>query len=329
MNREVFSNYRIMTVGENSGAAPEDAWDYAGYDRGELNMIFHFELMEADNDPRYGKWNENTLSLGLIKKIMTRWQEELYQRAWNSLYWNNHDQPRAVSRFGDDSEPRLWEKSAKLLGTCLHMMRGAPYIYQGEELGMTNMPFGELGELRDLQSLNAYRELVEEKKVFTHEKMMAIIRRKGRDNARTPMQWDAGNNAGFTTGTPWIGVNPNYTRINAAAQMKDPASIWNYYRRLIALRKSRPVIVYGDHELLLPGDERLYAYRRRHEGETLLVLCNFSRETADLYPPALVPAGVSGLDGGTLLIANYSAEERRPGSLLPWEARVYLFETGK
>jgi oligo-1,6-glucosidase len=302
-------------------------------------MIFHFELMEADNDPRYGKWNGNTLPLGLIKKIMTKWQESLYGRAWNSLYWNNHDQPRAVSRFGDDSNPLFWEKSAKMLGTCLHMMLGTPYIYQGEELGMTNMPFAELGELRDLQSLNAYRELVEEKKVFTHEKMMALIRRKGRDTARSPMQWDGGKNGGFSSGAPWIGVNPNHVTINAAAQMKDPASIWNYYRALIALRKKHPVIVYGDHELLLSGDEKIYAYRRRLEDAVLLVLCNFSGDPADLGPEdfrseepysagrqsADAASGLSALDEEALLIANYSAEERRPGSLRPWEARVYLF----
>ncbi|MDR1948626.1 MAG: alpha-glucosidase [Spirochaetaceae bacterium] len=316
MNKKVLSRYDIMTVGENSGATPENARIYAGTDTGELNMVFQFEVMFVDHDPKLGKWKPRPFRLTEIKKIMTKWQTGLYQTAWNSLYWNNHDQPRVVSRFGNDGD-EFREKSAKMLATCLHMMLGTPYIYQGEELGMTNMPFGSMEDVRDVEAFNAYRELVTEKKALVHEEMMAGINKNGRDNARTPMQWNAEKNAGFSSGTPWIPVNPNFRQINAAAQVEDPNSVWAYYRRLIRFRKEHPVIIYGNYELLLPEDEQVYAYRRGYEGTTALVICNFSGDTVKSGEAANLAAGA-----GPLLLANYP-EEAPPEILRPYEARVY------
>jgi oligo-1,6-glucosidase len=317
MYREVLSHYDIMTVGETPGVTPSAARQFAGFDAGELNMVFQFELMDVDADPQTNKWNQNRYRLSDVKRIMSKWQTELYGVAWNSLYWNNHDQPRVVSRFGDDSCVERRVRSAKTLATCLHLMQGTPYIYQGEELGMTNFPIQSLDDIRDVESLNAYRELVSERKVFSHEQMMAAIRKSGRDNARTPMQWDKTANAGFTIGVPWLAVNPNYVEINAEAQVQDPSSVFSYYKRLIALRKQYPIIVHGNYELLLPDDERLFVYYRRFEGRTLLVFCNFSGETLP-RPPG------TGFGLGSLLISNYAETELAAALVQPWEATVYL-----
>ncbi|MDR1400472.1 MAG: alpha-glucosidase [Treponema sp.] len=318
MYGEVLSHYDIMTVGETPGVTASAARQFAGFDAGELNMVFQFELMDVDADPKTGKWNQNRYDLRNVKKIMSKWQTELYGAAWNSLYWNNHDQPRVVSRFGDDSCAETRVRSAKMLATCLHLMQGTPYIYQGEELGMTNFPIQSLDDIRDVESLNAYRELVSKGAVFSHEQMMAAIRKSGRDNARTPMQWDKTSNAGFTTGVPWLAVNPNYVEINAEAQTQDPASVFSYYKKLIALRKQYPIIVHGDYDLLLPDDERLFVYQRRFEGKaTLLVFCNFSGETVP-RPPA------TGFGRGSLLISNYAETELAVALVQPWEATAYL-----
>lgn len=232
-----------------------------------------------------------------LKSILAKWQKGLDTIAWNSLFWENHDQPRSVSRFGDDGEYR--ELSAKMLATCLHMMQGTPYIYQGEELGMTNVPFKDISDFRDLDSINAFHELVGQG-VFTEDEMMKYLRYKSRDNARTPFQWDDTEHAGFTAGTPWIMVNPNYREINAREQLEREGSVFRYYQQLIRLRKEHEVIVYGSYDLLLPDDMELYVYTRTLETEKLLVICNFYGNTRTFALP----------DGWTkenfeLLIGNY------------------------
>ena len=235
MNREVLSHYDVLTVGESGSVTVDQALDYANLDGSELNMMFQFEHVEHDAGEGT-KWSTGPMNLVKLKKVFERWETGLHGRAWNSLYWDNHDQPRAVSHFGcDDEQYRVL--SAKTVGACLHMMEGTPYIYQGEELGMTNYPMQDISESRDVEAINAWQELVVEQKVFTPEYMMACIRYKGRDNARTPMQWTAGKNAGFTDAEPWMPVNPNHTFINAESQINDPDSVFHFYKKLIALRK--------------------------------------------------------------------------------------------
>ena len=319
MNQQVLSHYDIMTVGETVGVTVDEAKKYAGYGSDELNMVFQFELMEVDSDEATGKWTTRGFDLVRMKEVLSRWQTGLDGVAWNCLFWSNHDQPRVVSRFGDTSTEIFWKKSATMLATCLHMMQGTPFIYQGEELGMTNYPFQTLDDCQDLETHNAYQELVVEKKVFSHEEMMAAICTSTRDNARTPMQWDASPGAGFTTGKPWLAVNPNCSRINAQAQCGDEGSVFHYYRRLIGLRRRHPIIVYGSYELLLPQDDRVYVYRRSMDGAGLVVMCNFTAQTiTDLDLGSLVDAQ------DHLLVGNYSTEEMRTGVLAPYEARVYL-----
>ncbi len=278
MNREVLSKYDIMTVGEASCVTLEEAKKYAGEDRGELDTVFQFEHMELGNGV-HGKWNDAPVKLTELKAVFDKWHQGLEGIAWNTLFWSNHDQPRAVSRFGDDG--RYWELSAKMLGTCLHMMKGIPYIYQGEELGMLNAGFTELSDYRDVESINAYRELVEEKGMSS-EQMMKYLQISSRDNARTPMQWDDTEHAGFTTGKPWIKVNPNYKYINAKKQINNPSSIYNYYQKLIKLRHEKEIIVYGDFEMLFPDSEELFAYRRCLNREELLILCNFTDKRLEI-----------------------------------------------
>jgi len=320
MNREVLSHYDIMTVGEMPGVTVDEAKKYAADDGSELNMVFQFEHMELDNDPRLGKWAPRRYRLHDLKAVLGKWQCGLYGSAWNSLYWNNHDQPRVVSRFGDDSTEEYRVKSAKMLAACLYLMRGTPFIYQGEELGMTNVPLEKIEDCRDIEIFNAYRELVEEKKLLGPKQFMEAVKKRGRDNARTPMQWDISPNSGFTAGKPWIPVNPNYQTINAASQVDDPLSVFGFYRELIRLRKTNPVIVYGDYELLFGDDERSFIYRRRYEDKELLVICNFTRESI-----VDIDFSVLNLDNGSLLITNYDEAEIMNDRLLPWETRVLLF----
>ncbi|GHT66015.1 oligo-1,6-glucosidase [Spirochaetia bacterium] len=324
MNQKVLSRYGIMTVGETSSVTVDTAPLYAGNDGKELNMVFQFEHTWVDHDKTLGKWKPLPLDLPKLKKILSRWQTALHGRAWNSLYWDNHDQPRIVSRFGNDSTEELRVLSAKMLAACLHMMQGTPYIYQGEELGMTNYPFNSLEECNDVEIHNAYRELVTEKKLLTHEEMMKGIRKLSRDNARTPMQWDDGKNAGFSAGTPWMGINPNYKTINAAAQVSDPESVFSFYKRLIRLRKEYPVIVYGDYELLLPEDERLFVYHRRFEDASILVLCNFTSQR-------ITGIDIDALrnDDDKLLIGNYHDTETEKKVIMPYETRVYYSSISK
>ena len=301
MNQKVLSQYDLMTVGEAAGVTIEEAKRYAGFEENELNMVFHFEHVGLDGG-KHGKWTDKRVPLVEFKKVMSDWQTELDGKAWNSLYLSNHDQPRSISRFGDDS-PEYRVVCAKMLGTCLHMMQGTPYVYQGEELGMTNMPFADISEVKDLDSINAYHEM-SEAGLISKEDMMRFIRLKGRDNARTPMQWDDSDNAGFTTGTPWIGVNPNYTEVNAKAAVADEDSIFHYYRRLIALRKETPIIVYGHYALLEPDHESLYVYTRSLEEQKMLVICNFKKEPVNYVIP-------EEFNDAEILIGNYDREEAK------------------
>lgn len=300
MREKVLNNADTITVGECSGVTLEEAKKYARSDEKELNMVFQFEHMDVDADGS-NKWTDKKMDLRDMKEVLTKWQKGLEEIAWNSLFWENHDQPRSVSRFGNDSS-QYRELSAKMLATCLHMMQGTPYVYQGQELGMTNVPFQSVEDFRDLDSINAYHELVEDQKVFSKEEMMRYLRYKSRDNARTPFQWDDSEHAGFTTGTPWIMVNPNYKEINAKAELEDPNSVFYYYQKLIQLRKEKEIIVYGTYDLLLPESEELYVYTRTLGEEKLLVVCNFSENEVELEIP-------EEFRKGSYLISNY---ETRP-----------------
>lgn len=317
MNREVLSHYDIITVGETPGVSPEQAKLYTGRNRQELNMVFQFEHMGL-GDGIEGKWSNLPWKLTELKRIMTRWQKGLEDDGWNSLYWNNHDQPRVVSRFGNDKEYRV--KSAKMLATCLHMMQGTPYIYQGEEIGMSNVPFDSIDQYRDIETLNAYKELVGENRMSPDE-MMDAIHARSRDNARTPMQWDDSLNAGFTTGLPWIEVNPNYKEINVLNALEDPDSVFYYYQNLIKLRKEENIITEGSYDLLLAEDEKVYAYTRNYNDEQLLVICNFAGEASSFELPGHIQFQQS-----RLLISNYEVDENesiKAFELKPYEARVY------
>ena len=282
MNREVLSRYDIMTVGETSGVTIEEAQKYAGEAGKELNMVFQFEHVDNGSGD-YGKWTTEKYDFKEFKRIMIKWQEELQGKAWNSLFLGNHDQPRSVSRFGNDN-PAYRETSAKMLATCLHMMQGTPYVYQGEELGMTNVYFDKLEDYRDIESINFFTELTEAG-LMTPEYMMKCLMLRSRDNARTPMQWDDSAQAGFTDGESWIKVNPNYKGINAAQQLEDPNSIFHYYQKLIRLRKEKDIIVYGEFEPIYRDDEQIFAYIRRQKQEKLLTVCNFSDKNAEMEIP--------------------------------------------
>lgn len=319
MKQQALSTYDTLTVGETAGVTTAQAIELTNPQTGPLNMVFQFEHMNLDADPKAPLgWGWRRWDLLELKQIMTRWQKDLEGKGWNSQYLSNHDQPRQVSRFGDDDHYRV--ESAKLLATFLHLLQGTPYIYQGEEIGMTNIAFPSIEDYRDIWTLNAYREMVEEQGM-DQQAFMELVHKKSRDNARTPMQWDNSANAGFTTGTPWIGVNPNYREINAAQALADSRSIFYYYQRLIRLRKANPVMVYGRYDLILDDHPEIYAFIRSLEDERLLVILNFTANTPVFALPDDLPA-----DNPTLLIANYpvdTAEEIRRLNLRPFEARVY------
>ncbi|KOR89823.1 glycoside hydrolase family 13 protein [Paenibacillus solani] len=320
LNEEVWMDYNIMTVGETSGLGPEQALEYVGDARHELNMVFQFEHMNLDSaSAGTGKWVPRAWTLLELKKIISNWQTTLHKKGWNANYLGNHDQPRPVSRFGNDQQYRV--ESAKMLATFMLTLEGTPYIYQGEEIGMTNVAFETIGDYRDVETLNYYE--------YSHlhgkpmDETMAAIRAKSRDNARTPMQWDASPQAGFTTGDPWIKVNPNYSEVNVEAAMSDPNSIFHYYRRLLALRKTHKVMVYGEYKLLLPLDSELYVYTRTLDGseDQIIVILNFFGES----PVFEWPEDLRDLSR-ELLISNYSPnldEEADEIQLQPYEARVY------
>ena len=317
MNRRVLSHYDLLTVGEAAGVTIEEAKKYARSDGKELGMVFQFEHVGEGNGKGsiIEKWTTGKPKMPMVRAILNKWQRELAGCAWNSLYLDNHDQPRCVSMFGNDS-PEWRVRSAKMLATCLHMQKGTPYIYQGEELGMTNTRFRSLADCRDLEEINAWHEYVDDQQRVTPETMLACFDNVARDNARTPMQWDASENAGFTTGTPWIAVNPNYREINAAAETGDPVSVYAYYKKLIALRHTHEIIVYGTFEPLLEDDPAIYAYARHLDGQMLLVACNWT----DHEVPCTL---FSDRGEGEELISNVKTEKER--TLAPYEARAVLY----
>jgi oligo-1,6-glucosidase len=323
MKKEVLSHYDILTVGETPMVSTQHAVDITNEERGALSMLFQFEHMDIDRDRASGKRSgAKVWHLGDLKRIMTRWQKDLEGKGWNSNYLNNHDQPRQVSRFGNDQEYRV--QSAKMLGTFLHMLQGTPYIYQGEEIGMTNVAFPSIADYNDIAMLNTYHEMVNELGKDPRQ-ALAELAPGSRDNARTPMQWDASPQAGFTSGDPWLKLNPNYPRINVAQALADPDSVFYYYKKLIQLRKTVPAVVHGTYDLILPEHEQIYAFTRTLENECLLVILNFSAE----MPVFKLPEDIH-YSGAEPLIANYPVEpgeEFRQFTLRPYEARVYRLNT--
>lgn len=311
LSREALSREGLVSVGEAWGADPERARLYSAPDGSELSMVFQFEHICLDQQSGGEKWDLAPLSLPRLKECFRRWQQELYGTGWNSLFFNNHDLPRIVSRWGDDGVYRT--QSAKMLATMLHGMQGTPFIYQGEELGMTNIRL-ELEQYQDLESLNLFRERTAQG--YDPQDVMRSIRARGRDNARTPMQWTAGENAGFTTGTPWLPVNENHRFLNAEAELADPDSVFHYYRRLIALRKQYDVFRDGRFTLLCPEDPQIFAYTRDTDTAHMLVVCNFSGENADFPIPEQFRHAET-------LIANYPG---RTQTLRPWEAKILYRE---
>ncbi|MDO5750012.1 MAG: alpha-glucosidase [Rothia sp. (in: high G+C Gram-positive bacteria)] len=333
LNAQSFGRYDVMTVGETSQTSPEDAKLWAGYDAGELQMIFHFDHMGVDTDPEGslgGKWSYAPYKLSELKRILNAWQTELEGNAWGSLYWNNHDQPRVVSRFGNDS-PQWRVKSAKQLATTLHFMQGTPYIYQGEELGMTNVRFESIDEYRDGDSIRFYQDMHVERGNLSHEDAMRAIYIKGRDNARTPMHWDASAHAGFSFGKdvqPWISVNPNFAEINADAALADENSIFYHYQQLVSLRRGelKDLMVYGSFKPLDVEDEQVYAYERvggaegTDASQSLLVISNFSEQELERHYEALEQAREAGASV-ELVHSNYADDQG--ATLRPYEAKVY------
>ena len=322
MRREVLDHYPSITVGEAPCATVQEAREITHPQTGALDMVFQFEHMDLDCEPGKGKWALKPLHLPDLKASLSRWQSGLHGQGWNSLYWNNHDQPRIVSRFGDDSAAYR-ERSAKMLATCLHLMQGTPYIYQGEELGMTNVAWPDIGHYQDIETRNMYRVATQERGLAVTQ-VMRSIHAKGRDNARTAMQWSAQPGAGFSTGTPWLAVNDNHRHIHAEAARTDPDSVFHHYRALIALRKQHPVLVHGRYELLLPDHPHLFAYLRDDGQQRLLVLCNFSQQFQRL-PLQELPD----LQTAEPLIGNLPFDEwaMSPDTLAAWEARAYWLVT--
>ncbi len=310
MNSRVLSKYDVITVGECPGVSMEQARQYANLEGTELNMLFQFDHMVTDYAEGTGRYGLTTLDLPKLKAAMNKWETGLEGYAWNSLYWDNHDQPRCVSRFGNDSS-EYRELSAKMLGTCLHLMKGTPYVYQGEEIGMTNCPWESLDEINDIESSNNVRQNIE-KGLIRQEDAIEIMRRQSRDNARTPMQWDDTENAGFTTGKPWLRINPDYVTVNAKDAANRDTSVYAYYRELIKLRKSSDLIVYGEFEMLYPDSSEIFAYTRTLGDEKLFVACNFTDHDAEVQAP-------DGFEGTERVIGNY--EDAPKGSVLrPYEA---------
>lgn len=316
MKQQVLSKYDILTVGETPKMNPEYASKLTNEETGAFSMVFQFEHMELDGAG--DKWNLKPRDLVEFKQVMTRWQKGLENGGWNSIYLGNHDQPRLVSRFGDDGQYRV--ESAKMLATFMHMQQGTPYIYQGDEIGMTNVVFDSIDDYRDVETHNVYREFTTERGM-TPQEVLHLIHVKGRDNARTPMQWDESPNAGFTIGTPWIKVNPNYKSINAKQARADQNSIFHYYRRLTTLRRDNPIVAYGTYDLILDDDPEIYAFTRTLDNDRLLVILNFTRNTPRFVLPEHIPSA-----DRNLLVSNYPVDpalDIRELTLRPFEARVY------
>ncbi|MGM1045734.1 MAG: glycoside hydrolase family 13 protein [Bacillota bacterium] len=277
MNQKTFGSHDVLTVGETWGATPEIAKLYSDPARNELSMVFQFEHVSLDQQEGKDKWDLKPLNIAELKKVLVKWQTSLGDQGWNSLFWNNHDLPRIVSRWGNDKQ--FHDQSAKMFAVLLHMMKGTPYIYQGEEIGMTNYPVSSIDEVEDIESVNMYHARLANG--YAVSDIIESINAKGRDNARTPMQWDGSDNAGFTTGTPWLHVNQNHTTINVKQNIENPDSIFYTYQRLIQLRKDNPIIVWGDFELIENTPDDVFAYYRLYEGERWLVAANISEKEND------------------------------------------------
>lgn len=308
MNQATFGSQDVMTVGETWGATPEIAKLYSDPIRNELSMVFQFEHIGLDQQEGKDKWDLKPLSIGQLKQILSKWQTSLGHEGWNSLFWNNHDLPRIVSRWGNDKEYRV--ESAKMFAIVLHMMKGTPYIYQGEEIGMTNCPISTIDEVDDIESINMYNERLDQG--YTKEAIIESINAKGRDNARTPMQWDNSANAGFTTGTPWLHVNPNYPEINVEQSLADEDSVFYTYKKLIELRKEHAIVVWGEYELIEETEEEVFAYYREFSGEKWLVVANFSESKQTFMLEEEI---------GEVLVHNYHTSLPKSGevSLKPYE----------
>jgi glycosidase len=305
LKEETFSKYDIMTVGEANGVKIEQADDWVGEENGKFNMIFQFEHL--------GLWDKGEtggIDIDTLRETLTKWQKGLENNGWNALFLENHDQARSVSTWGNDKE--YWSESAKSLATMYFLMQGTPFIYQGQEIGMTNVKFPNITDYNDVGMINYYR--IETAKGKSHEEVMQIIWDRGRDNSRTPMQWDTSKNAGFSTGTPWLGMNPNYTEINVAAQLEDPNSILNYFKKLINIRKENEVLVYGSYDLLLENHEQVYAYSRTLGDDRMIVLCNLFAKSTEVELD---------LTDAELLLSNLEQTEQNSSVLRPYEARVY------
>lgn len=314
MNKAALEGHDLLTVGETWGATPEIAKLYSNPKRKELSMVFQFEHIGLDQIEGKEKWDVKPLDLLDLKKVLSKWQTELEGEGWNSLFWNNHDLPRIVSRWGNDREYRV--ESAKMLATLLHGMKGTPYIYQGEELGMTNVRFEDINEYNDIETLNMYKDRIS--KGYSHDEIMASIYAKGRDNARTPMQWDSKENAGFTTGKPWLKVNKNYKFINAKDCLQDKDSIFYHYKKLINIRKHNDTIIYGNYKLLLPEDKNVFAYSRELNGDKIVVVCNFYNKEINLNFK-------EDFNNVEILLSNYkdSSILMKDLKLRPYEAIMY------
>ncbi|UFT99225.1 alpha-glucosidase [Radiobacillus kanasensis] len=309
LKKETFDKYDIMTVGEANGVSVEQADEWVGEENGKFNMIFQFEHLDL-----WGKSVTGGLDIHALKQTLTKWQKGLNGRGWNALFLENHDQPRSVSTWGNDKELR--EKAAKSLATMYFLMQGTPFIYQGQELGMTNVRFDSIEDYNDVSFKNLYKIKREEGEA--HEEIMEIIWKNGRDNSRTPMQWNTEPNAGFSTGTPWLKVNPNYKEINVERELQDESSIYHYYKALIKLRKAHEALVYGSYDLILETHDHIYAYTRTWNGDQFLVISNlFADSTAFELPEEWQVSSLK------LLMGNYEHLEESPYTLKPYEARVY------
>ncbi|MEG0442752.1 MAG: alpha-glucosidase [Carnobacterium sp.] len=314
MYQQTFGNYDVLTVGETWGATPEIAKLYSDPLRKELSMVFQFEHIGLDQYPDKPKWDTKPLDFIELKAVFTKWQTELGDSGWNSLFWNNHDIPRIVSNWGNDSD-EYRVVSAKMFATFLHLLKGTPYIYQGEEIGMTNTAVSSIEEIDDIESKNMYHERIAEG--YDPENILASINKKGRDNSRRPMQWDDSMNAGFTTGTPWLALNPNYQTLNVAADRHQTSSIFEHYQKLIQLRKEHELVIWGDYQELLPEDPQLYVYERSYESETWLIVINFYESIVTYQDKTRKAASV--------ISSNYSDSSVDLTDLVlrPYEAIVY------
>jgi oligo-1,6-glucosidase len=319
MNKATFGGRDVLTVGEAWSATPEIAKLYSGPTRDELSMVFQFEHITITFDPEQGKWKPRQFDLVEFKQVISKWQIELVDCGWNSLFWNNHDLPRAVSKYGDPGRYRV--QSAKMLATAMHFLKGSPYIYQGEEIGMTNVQFDAIDDYQDIETLNLYQERIAAG--VSHEEMMRGIHENGRDNARTPMQWDSSLNSGFSNGQPWLKLNPNYTEINVESALDDPDSIFYHYQKLVQLRKEHEIMVYGDYQPFFAEHAQVFAYQRELDNEQVVVINNFSADPLEL----ILPVSLQGLKG-QCLISNYAAHKHLSESLAlaPYESFALLIK---